>query len=294
MELTIGNITKNIPVPVQLLGAIPSGTTTLPLKYIKYNNDTIYKAPRATSDLTNDSGFITSSDLSGYATETWVGNQGYAVAANLATVATSGSYTDLSNTPTIPTDTSDLTNGAGYITTAALANYVQTSDLATVATTGDYDDLINKPTIPVVPTNVSSFTNDAGYITSAALTPYVLSSSLATVATTGAYSDLSGTPTIPDIYYHDGDKFKNLNYLQIYGYITNGGKDVQITFTLPKLLTNIASVTVNKISMVVRGVGGYIGGTSYIDYAADTTNYTISTLITAENAVTITVRSNTA
>lgn len=48
--------------------------------------------PSKTSDLTNDSGFITSSALAPYA-----------LSANLSTVATSGSYNDLSNKPTIPT-----------------------------------------------------------------------------------------------------------------------------------------------------------------------------------------------
>jgi len=37
-------------------------------------------------------------------------------AVELATVATSGSYLDLSNKPTIPTKTSDLTNDSGFIT----------------------------------------------------------------------------------------------------------------------------------------------------------------------------------
>ena len=37
---------------------------------------------------------------------------------SFATVATSGSYTDLSNKPTIPTNTNQLTNGAGYITSS--------------------------------------------------------------------------------------------------------------------------------------------------------------------------------
>lgn len=45
--------------------------------------------------------------------------------SSLATVATSGSYNDLSNKPTIPTATSDLTNDSGF---------VSTSDTGTVAT----------------------------------------------------------------------------------------------------------------------------------------------------------------
>ena len=39
-------------------------------------------------------------------------------AADLATVATSGSYNDLTNKPNIPTKTSDLTNDSGFITDA--------------------------------------------------------------------------------------------------------------------------------------------------------------------------------
>ena len=47
---------------------------------------------------------------------------------SLATVATTGSYSDLSGTPTIPTDTNQLTNGAGYTT--------NTGTVTSVATTG--------------------------------------------------------------------------------------------------------------------------------------------------------------
>ena len=101
-------------------------------------------------------------DATNYYTKTEIDNT-FVKPADLATVATSGDYTDLSNTP----------------------------NLATVATTGDYGDLTNKPTIPAaqvqsdwdeadssskayiqnkptiptVPTNVSAFTNDAGYTT---------------------------------------------------------------------------------------------------------------------------------
>lgn len=52
---------------------------------------------------------------------------------NLATVATSGSYSDLSNKP----------------------------NLATVATSGSYNDLSNKPTIP---TKTSELTNNSGFV----------------------------------------------------------------------------------------------------------------------------------
>ena len=74
--------------------------------------------------------------------------------SSLATVATSGSYADLSNKPTIPTNVSDLTNDSGYQTASdvstAIAGKVDTADLATVATSGSYNDLSNKPTIPTV------------------------------------------------------------------------------------------------------------------------------------------------
>lgn len=91
----------------------------------KYNNNTmtgstnIPKVPTKTSELTNDSQFVESTSL--------------------ATVATSGSYNDLSDKPTIPTKTSDLTNDS---------DFVESTELATVATSGNYNDLSNKPTIP--------------------------------------------------------------------------------------------------------------------------------------------------
>lgn len=55
----------------------------------------------------------------------------YTPTSDLATVATTGDYDDLLNKPTIPTDTSDLTNSAGYITSSALSGYQTTSNLVT-------------------------------------------------------------------------------------------------------------------------------------------------------------------
>ena len=67
--------------------------------------------------------------------------------SSLATVATSGSYTDLSNKPIIPmvpTQTSAFANDGSDGTSV----YVEADELAAVATSGNYNDLANKPTIP--------------------------------------------------------------------------------------------------------------------------------------------------
>ena len=101
---------------------------------------TVSQIPTTTGELTNDSGFITSTALNGYATETWVEQKGYLTSVawgditgkpTLATVATSGSYNDLIDKPTIPTTTNELTNDSGFITNAALTGYATTSDVST-------------------------------------------------------------------------------------------------------------------------------------------------------------------
>ena len=65
--------------------------------------------------------------------------------ADLATVAKSGSYEDLSNKPTIPDITGLATET--YVDNK-VADYTKTVDLADVATSGSYNDLADKPTIP--------------------------------------------------------------------------------------------------------------------------------------------------
>jgi hypothetical protein len=83
----------------------------------------------------------------------------YQLAAN----AFSGSYTDLTNKPTL--------------------------------FSGSYTDLTDKPTIPTVPTNISAFTNDAGYLTSVGTISYNDLSNLPTLFS-GSYTDLTDKPTL--------------------------------------------------------------------------------------------------
>lgn len=134
----------------------------------------------------------------------------YAKTADLSTVATSGSYNDLSDKPSIPKPYElpvasatalggvkvgsglSITDGVLSATGGGTADSVDWSkiqnkpDFADVATSGSYNDLSDKPTIPsttglatetyvdskiaeidipTVPTKVSAFTNDAGYLT---------------------------------------------------------------------------------------------------------------------------------
>ena len=119
--------------------------------------------PTKTSDLTNDSGFI---NASGAPVQSVDGDTG-TVTTNAVKVVTqtlteaqkgiartnigagtssfSGDYGDLSNKPTIPTKTSDLTNDSGFLTDAPVdsvngktgAVKLAASDVGAVAKTGD-------------------------------------------------------------------------------------------------------------------------------------------------------------
>ena len=144
---------------------------------------------------------------------------------NLSAVATSGSYSDLSGTPTIPTvptNVSAFTNDAGYLTsfteqqvltirhdTLFLTggsfvklpagfdgsyNYNSLTDkpnLSAVATSGSYSDLTGTPDIPTVPTSVSAFTNDAGY-----LTPATVQEAVTIPTNVSAYTNDAGYLTV--------------------------------------------------------------------------------------------------
>ena len=175
-------------------------------------------------------------------------------------------YSSLSGTPTIPTNNNQLTNGAAYITSAALSGlatetYVTTRGyLTTVAYadvtgkptlfSGSYADLTNKPTLfsgsyadltnkPTIPTNNNELTNGAGYITSSALSGYATESYVTTrgYLTTVAYADITGKPTLFSGSYTD---------------LTNK----------PTIPTDINQLT--DVSGLLEGGGGGGGGTTYI------------------------------
>ena len=138
-------------------------------------------------------------------------------------------YNNLTNTPSIPSDTGDLTNSVGFITSGAL------SGLSTFS--GDYNDLINKPFIP---SDTGDLTNSVGFITSSALSGYAtegyVTNSLVGYATegyvnnaisgfstfSGDYNDLTNTPFIPS---DTGDLTNSVGFITsgaLSGYATEG------------------------------------------------------------------------
>ena len=127
--------------------------------------------------------------------------------SGLATVATSGSYDDLTNKPTIPAAqvqsdyTQSNSSAVDYIKNKPdLSIYAQSANLATVATSGSYNDLINKPSIPAAQVQsdyTQSDNTQVDYIKNKPdLSVYALSANLATVATSGDYDDLTDKPDL--------------------------------------------------------------------------------------------------
>ena len=109
---------------------------------------------------------------------------------NLATVATSGSYTDLSNTPSIPTKVSELSNDSGFVTSSQSSSSVNVERTrALLAEAGISADVASE-TIRAVTAETGLSTRIDNITTGKADL-----ASLATVATTGQYSDLGGKPT---------------------------------------------------------------------------------------------------
>jgi len=173
------------------VGTVPytklSGTPTIPTNTNQLTNGAGFitssalsnyalssSVPTNNNQLTNGAGFITSAALSGYATETYVTTRGYLTAVSwndvsskptFATVATSGSYADLTNKPTLFSGSyTDLTNKPTMVT-----SYTQLTDRPTLFS-GSYVDLTNKPTIP---TDINQLTDGSGLLEGGGGTTYI-------------------------------------------------------------------------------------------------------------------------
>ena len=166
-------------------------------------NEISANVPTKTSDLQNDSGYITSADIPAIPTKTseLQNDSGFITAAS------------------VPTKTSELQNDSGFITAASLPT-VNDATLTiqkngTTIDTFTANSSTNKTVNIAVPTKTSDLQNDSGFITSSDVPAQVQADwtqtntqdpsyiqnkpQFASVAMTGSYADLSNTPTIPDV-----------------------------------------------------------------------------------------------
>lgn len=116
--------------------------------------------PSRTSDLANNSGYITSSALSGYVKSV---NSAAPDSSGNVTISVSGGGSSGGGNYTLPTASSSTLGGvkvgsgltintsgvlSADVTASTLTAYAKITDLSAVAKTGSYNDLTNKPTIP--------------------------------------------------------------------------------------------------------------------------------------------------
>ena len=151
--------TGNVNLTPADIGALPD-TTEIPV------------VPTNISAFYNDAGYLTQhQSLTDYPKKT-----------ELANVATSGDYTDLINTPTIPS-----TEGL------ATETYVQNKIAEVVNSAPGTLDTLNEL--------AQALGNDPNFATTMAteLGKKANTANLATVATSGSYNDLSDTPAIPSV-----------------------------------------------------------------------------------------------
>lgn len=255
---SVNGKTGNVILNANDVGAL-SNSTIVPSKTSQLDNDSGFiddsalsgyaktsEIPTQTSQLTNNSGFLTASDVPVQsvdgATGAVVTNAVKTIAQTLTdiqkrqvrvnigagTSSFDGSYNSLSDKPAIPTQTNQLENNSGFITSADVptkvselendSGYITNTALNGYAKTND------------IPTKVSQLNNDLGYVDSTGAknaapvqsvdgsTGTVVTNAVKTITQTltatqkaqarinigagtssfsGAYDDLTGKPTIP-------------------------------------------------------------------------------------------------
>ena len=136
-DVTWGNIKGDITNQIDLQNELTIKVNRSELSRVATTgsfNDLLDKPviPTKTSELTNDSGFLTEQTLKTINGESLVGT------GNIEISGFSGSYNDLTDKPNFST----------VATTGSYNDLTDKPNLSTVATTGSFNDLTDKPTIP--------------------------------------------------------------------------------------------------------------------------------------------------
>lgn len=221
--------------------------------------------PAKTSDLTNDSGFITTSAIP-TKVSAFTNDAGYlngipddsvglnqldstivnalnninnkANTADLASVAFSGNYNDLANKPTIPTKTSDLTNDS---------NFVSNTSYATASTGG-----VVKVGSGLSITNGVLSTTGGGVADAVEWDNVLNKPTFATVATSGSYNDLSNKPTIPKV--NNGALILKKNGIDVATFTANQSSKTTADITVPTKTSDLTNDSgfIDEISTITN------------------------------------------
>ncbi len=148
----VGALPSNTQYVSSFNGSTGAVTYSAPVTSVNGEiGDVDITVPTKTSQLTNDSGYITSAPVQS------VNGKTGAVSLNAADVSA------LPSTTVIPSKTSQLTNDSGYITSAPVTK-VNNKTGNVVLTASDVGAL---PSTTQIPTKTSDLTNDSGFLTSA-------------------------------------------------------------------------------------------------------------------------------
>ena len=180
---------------------------------------------------------------------------------------TANSSSNVTANITVPTDTSDLTNGAGYITSSALptktsdlqndgsdgtSTYVETDELGAAAFSNDYDDLLNKPTIPAAQVN-SDWNADSGVaqILNKPTIPAAQVQSNWTQADTSAVDYIKNKPTIPTV--NNATLTIQKNSTTVKTFTANASSDVTCNISVPTQFSDLTG-TVSSAQIAANAV----------------------------------------
>ena len=205
---------------------------------------------------------------------------------NFATVATSGSYNDLTDKPTIP-EAPDLTN---YATKDDLANakpdltpYAKTADLSTVATSGSYEDLTNKPTIPEPYTLPTASTTTLGGVKVDGSTITIADGVISSAG--GGGTDLSNTLLINSSKSNNIDNPPKIADILILGSNNKIGYNNQKTIKNTIFLGDAHWVTKDVNSTLIIGTQNFLQGNAHNSSIIGGTQNWVNTTQTLENSI---------
>lgn len=293
--------------------AVTSDIPTVPVTDVKINNTSIlsngianiktygtYNASTNKIATMNDLAKLTLSDTA-YTTGTIynlkalkVGNDQWNVFTNKNIISVTGSSGTLSAadlTKMLEDKENFILERNGYYfsyNASGTTNYRFTCTTGTSSTGNILTILVNYTTGAwtysgfIIPTDTNELSNGAGFITSSDIPVTDVQ-----VNNTSIVSNKVANLT-DELYYKNGDTFKNSDYMNCTGYITGGSKQMQYTIYTSKRLDNISSITIKHFSCVFRGVGGYVNGNSYIDYAT-ASGYNTSVSMPEKNVINITI-----